>query len=302
MGDRMPEARDDTDALLDDIGSGARVAVLIAPAAFRSIPQFGRFLGYLRANGAVSFHEVLPYADISTWLYWRHLRRGTGNRVMVTACAGAMSLAKKGTGDIAIPPIPSPLQCSAIALGRSNSARAVSDVDAFAFISPCAYKWTEFGATGPGGIPVSYNATIRRINSLIADGFIQTGKCSRVQASQAWKPLTVGGYGSVLASLQAVLPDIDGTIVKGAGQVLAAYRSIHRPGHLVEPYACPSGCAQGSAVGPIVRGKNQPRDIPTDPKPASGELLAQFEAFEKIYDPAAFVPSAIPDGQFDVSG
>lgn len=282
----LPPPRDDTEACLRDLEGGRRLSFLVAPAALKRIDGFSGLLGFLRERGAVSFHEVLPYADVSTWLYWLRLAEDPSRPIAVTACAGAAAAARKLSR--APSGIPSPLQASAMILGKNMLVRHGSDApEAFAFISPCAYKWTEFDALAPGGIPIEYNVTIRRLNSLLDGGAIHASGYTRLRARRAWKPLTVGAFGSVLGALRAVMPALEGKVVYGIGPVVEAIKTGEDAARaLFEPYSCASGCEKGSAVGASPSWIRSSTGARTKAPPTREEVLARFESFERRLDPA----------------
>lgn len=292
----MSVPRDDAAAFLADLRSGRPFRVLVSPAFLRLVPEPRRFLGYLASLGAVGFHAVLPYADVACWAYWRLLggREAPGRsppRIAVSACAGVTSRRRAAGAPSVLPPVPSPLQCAATVLrGRDGC------VEDFAFLSPCAFKWTEFrGASlsaDPGGRPlVVHNATIAGILKEASDG-LDWKEFPEARVEGEGEGATVAAFGSLLAPLRLLLPGLDGEVAEGAD----AFRALDELGlgsacprgpYLLEPYACRGGCERGSGTGgarcafpPPARG----------PLPTREDLLKAFARFDATLDPAAFVP------------
>ncbi len=276
-----PRPRDDSARLFADLRAGTRLRVLVAPVAQARLPEFNRFLGYLRSLGALSFHAVLPRADIAAWLYYRTITK-SDSPLIASACAGVTSglRAREHPALRYLPPIPSPLLCTAIYLRRYLGYR-----EPFAFLSPCALKWTEFS---PGGVElVRYNATIRGIKARLEAEGVDLGRFPELYLDDESRGLTVGAFGELGASLGAVLPGLRCLTSHGLGRSLALLDDPARfPGveaealDLLEPYACPAGCDGGSGVGtcedcPMKDGAPASSPAPR-PRPTREELLALF--------------------------
>lgn len=287
-----PAGRDDCPAFFADLRSRVPLRVLSAPAAAKRIPDFPRFLGYLSTLGALSFHAVLPRADIAVWAYYRLLRRDERRRLIASACAGVTSRLRRDGGPALnhLPPVPSPLRCTAIHLRKY-----LGYGEPLAFLSPCALKWTEFH-TEDGTELVSYNATIRGIRTHLERENIDLTAYPALfpEDGGLGSGLTVGSFGGVASSLERALPGTTGRVELGMRRVLASlpeWLDGRSPEPLFEPYACSSGCDGGSGVGLC---PECPHHIPgalSDPtafKPSREALLDLFARFDRELDPRDF--------------
>lgn len=290
--------RDDSAVFFSDLEAGIPMRVLAAPVAVKRIPEFPRFLGYLASLGALSFHAVLPRADIAVWAYYRLLREDPRRRLVASACAGVTSrLRAEGHRALEfLPPVPSPLLCAAIYLRRYRGCG-----ERFAFLSPCALKWTEFDPPGGQGPLVHYNATIRGISAYLERRGIDLSAYPALELEDGGRGvhgggLTVGAFGGVSAALSRALPGADGRIAMGMGRVLAALAEWLAAGdaeRLFEPYACASGCDGGSGVGPCtgcpLASGSGAAEAGTAEFPSREALLSLFERYDRELDPGDFI-------------
>lgn len=276
-----PRIRDDGEAFFTALGAGVPLRVLVAPVAVRHIPDFPRFLGYLQSLGALSFHGVLPRADITVWAYRRWLLEDPSRRLVASACAGISSRwptwAHPASGSLA--PVPSPLICTALHLRRYRRL-----AEPFAFLSPCGLKWTEFDTPDPG--MVTYNVTIRGLLDRLRDQGVRLGDYPEVGLDDGGlgRGLTVGAFGTVAGALAVSLPGLGSRLEQGLGRVRAGLDSWHRGTEtLFEPYACLRGCDGGSGVGPLARDRGLAPEVgsPSERLPGPGELTALFERFDR---------------------
>ena len=71
------EARDyydDTDRFFEDLASGKKISVILAPAFLANYPkEYQRVLGYLKSKGVSHICSVSFGADITTWGYLKYI-------------------------------------------------------------------------------------------------------------------------------------------------------------------------------------------------------------------------------------
>ncbi|MDR0998047.1 MAG: hypothetical protein LBL70_03190, partial [Treponema sp.] len=218
---------------------------LVAPAAFKLLGNLEKILGFFRRLGVLSFHPVLPYADITLWAYFTLLRE-TGGLFFFSACVGLNRCLREIEGQHCLAPEYSPLLCTARYLGTYR--RLEGD---FAFLSPCRLKEKEF-VTLEGENLVRYNITIRELDDFINKGDINLSPCPAVKPEDDdfCPGLTLASSGSVGGVLGALLPERKFVVKQGLAETVSWLRDKDsRSNSVLDGYACPGGCLYGSGTG-----------------------------------------------------
>jgi iron only hydrogenase large subunit-like protein len=233
------------ETLLRDLRQGRAVRMLVAPAAFKLLGNLEKILGFFRRLGVLSFHPVLPYADITLWAYFTLLGE-TGGLFVCSACVGLNRCLRELERQDYLAPVYSPLLCTARYLGTYR--RLEGD---FAFLSPCRLKEKEF-VTLEGENLVRYNITIRELGGFINKGDIDLSPCPAVkpEADDFCPGLTLASSGSVGGVLGALLPEKEFVVKQGLAETVSWLREKDSRSNIVlEGYACPGGCLYGSGTG-----------------------------------------------------
>ena len=140
------EARDyydDTDRFFEDLASGKKISVILAPAFLANYPkEYQRVLGYLKSKGVSHICSVSFGADITTWGYLKYITE------------------HKFFGGISQP-------CPAVVIYMKKYMQVTDEI---AFISPCIAKKLEITDPNCGGY-VSYNVTFEKMMKYIGNDY-----------------------------------------------------------------------------------------------------------------------------------
>jgi iron only hydrogenase large subunit-like protein len=248
----MVNSSDDADRFLEDLRKGQAISLLIAPAAKAAIEDLPHLLGYLRSLGVRAFYPVLPYADITLWGYYRLFRENPHIKMISSACVGIRGYIREHQGELAeyLCPVFSPLLCTARYL---RTYRRLSGP--FAFLSPCVLKKQEFN-TGNEEL-IQYNVTIKALKLRIKNQGITVRQYETCFPEQDHNGpgLTLAAFGGIGKVLAALLPELECHVEQGTANTLSYLLNNREFGEqkthpmLLEFYACPGGCANGSGVG-----------------------------------------------------
>lgn len=93
------EARDyydDTDRFFEDLASGKKISVILAPAFLANYPkEYQRVLGYLKSKGVNHICSVSFGADITTWGYLKYITEHKFFGGISQPCPGSSHLCGK---------------------------------------------------------------------------------------------------------------------------------------------------------------------------------------------------------------
>lgn len=158
------EYRDDTQEFFDDLKTGKKISLLIAPAFIANYPkEYKKVLGYLKSKGVNRFISVSFGADITTWGYLKYITEHNFYGGISQPCPAIVDYIEKYVPDL-IPklvPIHSPMMCSAI-----YAKKYMHITDRFAFLSPCIAKKSEI--TRPANAEyIQYNVTFEHLMEYI---------------------------------------------------------------------------------------------------------------------------------------
>ena len=165
------EARDyydDTDRFFEDLASGKKISVILAPAFLANYPkEYQRVLGYLKSKGVSHICSVSFGADITTWGYLKYITEHKFFGGISQPCPAVVTYVEKYIPEL-IPrlmPVHSPMMCTAIYMKKYMQV-----TDEIAFISPCIAKKIEITDPNCGGY-VSYNVTFEKMMKYIGNDY-----------------------------------------------------------------------------------------------------------------------------------
>lgn len=165
------EARDyydDTDRFFEDLASGKKISVILAPAFLANYPkEYQRVLGYLKSKGVSHICSVSFGADITTWGYLKYITEHKFFGGISQPCPAVVTYVEKYIPEL-IPrlmPVHSPMMCTAIYMKKYMQV-----TDEIAFISPCIAKKLEITDPNCGGY-VSYNVTFEKMMKYIGNDY-----------------------------------------------------------------------------------------------------------------------------------
>lgn len=165
------EARDyydDTDRFFEDLASGKKISVILAPAFLANYSkEYQRVLGYLKSKGVNHICSVSFGADITTWGYLKYITEHKFFGGISQPCPAVVTYVEKYIPEL-IPrlmPVHSPMMCTAIYMKKYMQV-----TDEIAFISPCIAKKLEITDPNCGGY-VSYNVTFEKMMKYIGNDY-----------------------------------------------------------------------------------------------------------------------------------
>jgi two-component system NtrC family sensor kinase len=133
------QVRDDSERMFNLLGSGARVAALVAPsfpAEFPDIPP-GTLVAMIRSLGFDSVHEISLGADLVAQAYKRLLEENPDKRYITTPCPAVVSYVRKYHSGL-IPNL-APLVSPMVAMARVLRHEMSDDLQVV-FMGPCVAK------------------------------------------------------------------------------------------------------------------------------------------------------------------
>jgi hypothetical protein len=232
--------------LLKDLKKDHPVHLLIAPAALKLLDKLPQVLGFFRSLGVRSFHQVLPYADITLWAYSKFLSENPGGSFICSACVGIREGLQRNNLDRFLIPVYSPLLCGAKYLRRYRGLEG-----GFAFLSPCNLKEKEFVLPN-GEELVSYNITIKALKEFLAhrEDELSCYPPLLPEKDPLCPGLTLGLSNTISGSLSCLFPEKKFEIRQGPAEIRAGLTRQGMPADTVlEAYACRGGCSFGSGTG-----------------------------------------------------
>jgi hypothetical protein len=272
--------------------------MLVAPAAARALGDFERVLGYLSSLGTRAFYPVLPYADITVWVYYQFLKQNPEKTLIASACVGMnryLSQNPPGAGAIC-PRIFSPLLCGARYLQKYCRTE-----DRFAFLSPCAIKWTEFTLENQEQL-IHYHVPIDALDTWLKEqGVDLTQYAGGLSMEQDGTGQTVAAFGGIGKTLAALQPGLDYQVeqgIKNAAACLESYGNFTEDlgeTRILEPYACAGGCSCGPRVRGLLKQASPAILQPGTPDGTPGDITKLqdlFSYYDKTLDLADFCHQA----------
>ena len=154
------EYHDDTERFFNDLKSGEKISVLIAPAFKANYPgEYESVLGGLKDLGANHLISVSFGADITTWGYLNYVQQNHFLGGISQPCPAVVRYIEHYAPEL-IPklfPVQSPMMCAAI-----YARKTMGITDKLAFISPCIAKKLEIDDPNNHGV-ITYNVTFNHL-------------------------------------------------------------------------------------------------------------------------------------------
>lgn len=151
--------RDDTRAFLDNLASGKKISLLVAPAVRSNFSDYEKLLGMFRSLGAENIYDTSFGADICTWAYLTYIQKNNATGMISQPCPAVVNYIEKHEPALLpkLAPLHSPAMCCAVYMKKYRNIPGE-----YAFISPCIAKKDEFSDANTGGL-VQYNVTFQKL-------------------------------------------------------------------------------------------------------------------------------------------
>jgi iron only hydrogenase large subunit-like protein len=156
---------DDTDLFFNDLRSGERIDLIVAPAFKTNFENWPSTLAWLRTRGVNLIADVSFGADICTWAHIRYIEQNSPRSLITQPCPAIVGYIEKYKPELipTLSPVHSPMLCSAVYLKKY-----LNTPHKIAALSPCVAKTNEFEETQF----VSYNVTFKRLSDYIKNNHI----------------------------------------------------------------------------------------------------------------------------------
>ena len=244
--------RDDLNVFLNDIKSGKKISILVAPAIRGSIKEYKKIFGFLKSLGVQAIYDVSVGADITTWAYLRYIEQNNEKKFISQPCPAIVNYIKKYKQSILpqLIPVQSPLICAAIYYKDYIGCK-----EEFAFISPCIAKKSEIDSEETKNY-VKYNVTIEKLVNYIKENNIDLNS----YVEEDIKEKNAFGFlysrpGGLKENVQQIYPDFWIRQVEGQ-QLVYEYLKIYEKRSkldkqlpsLVDALNCEFGCNVGTGM------------------------------------------------------
>ncbi|MDL2252905.1 methyl-accepting chemotaxis protein [Ruminococcaceae bacterium OttesenSCG-928-I18] len=244
---------DDTDLFLQRLASGAKISVLVAPAARPNFPDLPKLMGALKQLGVYKIYDTSFGADICTWAYLRDIVGNQHAGYISQPCPAVVNYVEKHNPSVAnrLMPVHSPMMCAAIYM------RKYAGVDGeIAFLSPCIAKKSEISDENTQGM-IQYNVTFKKLAEALAAKGIQYRSAAPVDFDNEEHGLgaVYSMPGGLRVNVERHIPDAWVYQVEGQPKVthfLNEYEAFaKKPGAnplLVDILNCQEGCNMGTGA------------------------------------------------------
>ena len=154
---------DDTEKFFNDLKSGQKISLLVAPAIRVNFKNYKKLFGYLKSIGIHVIYDVSLGADITTWAYLKKIKEDKLNSVIAQPCPAIVEYIEKFNPQLIsnLSPIHSPMINTAIYLKKYENCS-----DKFAFLSPCISKINEIRDKNTNNL-IQYNITFKKIKEYL---------------------------------------------------------------------------------------------------------------------------------------
>lgn len=247
---------DDTERFFNDLRSGKKITVLVAPAvrvAFGS--KWKNVLGIIRKAGADKIYDVSFGADICTYMHLKAVKEKRVGKIISQPCPALTDYILKYKHELIpyLSPVHSPILCGAVYVRKYTN-----DNNPIAVLSPCIAKKTEFEDTGI----VDYNVTFSQLQKYIEDKNLSLDGSFEFDGLPAYSGAIYPMPGGLKECLKAMDPELRVINSEGVPEVyhnLDKYLETaegDRP-DVFDVLSCNFGCT----VGPGVPGKRNMFEI-----------------------------------------
>lgn len=154
---------DDTDRFFNNLQSGKKISLIVAPAVRANFGNYKKLLGFLKSKGVNLIYDVSFGADITTWGYLKAIKQNNLKSIIAQPCPAVVNYVEKYKPEIIskLSPVHSPMMCTAIFLKKYKA-----NSDELAFLSPCIAKIDEINNENTFGY-INYNVTFKKLNEYI---------------------------------------------------------------------------------------------------------------------------------------
>ena len=247
------EFLDDTDRFFEDLRSGEKISVLLAPAFKANYPdEYEKVLGGLRELGVNRIISVSFGADITTWGYINYMEKYGFAGGISQPCPALVAYVERYLPGL-IPklfPVQSPLMCAAV-----YARKELGITDRFAFISPCIAKKMEIDDEHNAGL-VQYNVTFDHLMKYVrANNLAGNPEKSEIEYGLGSYYPTPGGLAENVRWFLG-----DQVFIRQVEGEKHLYEWLHRnekvigngntPFLFIDALNCKNGCICGTAVDP----------------------------------------------------
>ena len=174
--------RDDFKKLKNDLASGEKITLLIAPSFFLNYEKnAANIIGYLRSLGFDAIYDVSFGANITTWAYITYLKKNNCDCMISSACPAIVDYIEKYKPELIdrLMPVQTPAHCLRTYLKTKKPNPHMK----YAFLCPCVGKHDEY-STWPNGETMDYTIAFKTLTEHIRTNNINTqnfyGQCDEI--------------------------------------------------------------------------------------------------------------------------
>lgn len=247
----MHEARDfedDTVKFLNDLKSGKKLSVIVAPAFIANYPkEYKKIYGYLKSLGVAHIYSVSFGADITTWAYISYLKETGKTGLISQPCPAIVNYIEKYQPEL-IPmlvPLHSPMMAEAVYLKKYK--KATEDL---VFLSPCIAKRLEVNDKNTGGY-VKYNVTFKKLMEAIGNAYRNAAEAEEESSyglgARYPKPGGLKECVHFFLGNQTAVLQVEGESEAYKFLKEYAHRKANLP-FMVDILNCQKGCIRGTAT------------------------------------------------------
>jgi iron only hydrogenase large subunit-like protein len=244
---------DDTELFFEDLLSGHRISIIVAPAIRVNIPEYKKLYGYLKSIGVNFIYDVSFGADITVWAYLKAMKDKQLPSVIAQPCPAIVNYIEKYEPELLdrLAPVHSPMLCTAIYMKKYKNIS-----DKLAFISPCIAKSDEIHDENTYGY-VNYNVTYHRLLDYLSKNNVKIDRYEEYEYddTECGLGLLFSRPGGLKENIELKAPDTWIRQIEGqhhAYQYLELYKKRielnKEVPQVVDILNCSYGCNEGSAV------------------------------------------------------
>ncbi|APM39488.1 [Fe-Fe] hydrogenase large subunit C-terminal domain-containing protein [Clostridium kluyveri] len=150
---------DDTEDFFNDLSSGKKISLIVAPSIRVNIENYKKLFGYFKSIGINFIYDVSLGADITVWAYLKAIKDNKLSSIIAQPCSAIVNYIEKYNSRLIdfLAPIQSPMICTSIYMKKYRNI-----ADNIAFISPCIGKSDEIHHKNTFGY-VNYNVTFKKL-------------------------------------------------------------------------------------------------------------------------------------------
>lgn len=248
---------DDIDRFFNDLKSGKKINIIVAPAIVVNFPNYKRLFGYLKSLGINCIYDVSFGADITSWAYLKYMKENNIKSMIAQPCPVIVTYIEKFKKELItyLAPIQSPAVCTAIFLKKYKSVEG--DI---AFLSPCVGKLVEINDVNTKGM-INYNVTYKKLYEYLKNNNIDINQFDEVEYENI--QCSLGAIYSMPGGLKANIEVRDENVwvrqIEGQQEIhpyLDFYcekaKSNDRIANVIDILNCIHGCNIGTGAVPNI--------------------------------------------------